>query len=47
MRQERADEFDREAKNLLLQSYPSGEIPLQVTGSVVWGYPAPHAAEEA
>jgi SAM-dependent methyltransferase len=47
MGQERADEFDREAKKLLLQSYPSGEIPLQVTGGVVWGYPAPRAAEEA
>jgi ubiquinone/menaquinone biosynthesis C-methylase UbiE len=45
MGQARADEFDREAKKLLLQSYPDGEIPLQVTGDVVWGYPAPDPAE--
>lgn len=37
----RAEEFDREAKKLLLQSYPDGVVPMQVAGSVVWGLPAP------
>lgn len=34
-----ADAFDREARKILLRSYPSGVMSLQVVGSVVWGIP--------
>jgi trans-aconitate methyltransferase len=37
----RAQAFDREARQLLLQSYPDGQIPIQVSGHVIWGLPAP------
>jgi hypothetical protein len=31
--------FDREAKELLLKSSPSGMVPFQVRAHVVWGFP--------
>lgn len=31
--------FDREARELLGLSHPAGVITLQVTGSVIWGFP--------
>jgi trans-aconitate methyltransferase len=41
MGEERAQAFDREAKELLLQTYPDGQVLMQVAGHVVWGLPAP------
>jgi SAM-dependent methyltransferase len=31
--------FDREAKETLLKSYPSGMVPFQVRGHIIWGFP--------
>lgn len=41
MGEKRANAFDREARELLLRSYPDGVVPLQVSGHVIWGLPAP------
>ena len=32
--------FDEEARCILLRSHPDGTIPLDVTGTIVWGFPA-------
>ncbi len=39
MGQQLADDFDRQAKALLLQYYKDGMLPLQVVGNVTWGTP--------
>lgn len=31
--------FDQEAKETLLKAYPSGMVPFQLRGHVVWGFP--------
>jgi SAM-dependent methyltransferase len=36
---DRASAFDREAREILLGSYAAGIISLEVSGSVVWGFP--------
>ena len=41
MGEKRAEEFDQEARRLLLQTYPDGQVPMQVAGQVTWGLPAP------
>lgn len=38
---EQANAFDREARAILYAAYPEGKIPMEVVGSVVWGFPAP------
>jgi len=34
-----ADDFDQEARKILLSSFPDGVMPLQVIASIVWGIP--------
>jgi hypothetical protein len=36
---EQANAFDQEAHAILHAAYPEGQIPLEVVGSVVWGFP--------
>jgi hypothetical protein len=36
---ERANAFDREARHILLRTYPDEHITLQVRGNLVWGFP--------
>jgi ubiquinone/menaquinone biosynthesis C-methylase UbiE len=36
---EKAEEFDRQVKALLLQYHQDGVIPFQIVGTVVWGVP--------
>lgn len=39
MGQQQAAELDQQVRDLLLQYYPDGILPLQVVGTVIWGIP--------
>jgi hypothetical protein len=39
MGQQKATDFDQQARTLLLQFHKDGLLPLQVVGTVTWGIP--------